>query len=138
MKKIAYPIINISELVLFLYVLLLLFVFNMTYYANTLLSDIPTEEPIPLPFSITLLSILGLGLICSLNFKYLIGNGLYRKVKKFIWSFLFSANLLSCILWLILSYPIGLSNSEQILLIVVILVSVILIVQIRKIRNEDK
>lgn len=139
MKKIVRPTIYVGEWVLFLYVFLFISIFNMAYYANILLIDMPWEEPINLPFLESLLFILGIGVVCFLYIKYLIGNTLYKKIKEVIWGFLFGANLLSCVLWLCLSFPFGLSNTEQILVTITIVVSASLTFQvIKKYRVENR
>lgn len=111
----------------------------MAYYANILLIDMPWEEPIVLPILNSLLAVVGTGIVCFLYIKFLTGNRLYKKCKEVIWGLLFGANLVSCILWVVLSYPVGLSNSERTLLLIAIVVSSVLTIQvIRKFRNEKK
>ncbi|MBP3951639.1 hypothetical protein [Bacillus suaedae] len=133
------PIIYAGEWILFLYVFLFVTVFNMAYYANTLLIDLPWEEPIVLPIVNSSLAVVGTGIVCFLYIKFLTGNRLYKKCKEVIWGLLFGANLVSCILWVVLSYPVGLSNSERTLLLIAIVVSSVLTIQvIRKFRNENK
>lgn len=130
MKKLLRPVLYVSEWVLFLYVLIFIFVFNMSYFANMIIIDTPWEKPTMLPFTATLLFIVAIGLICFLYSKYLIGNKLYKKIKVLLWGLLYVSNLVGCLLWFGISYNFGLSNQERILLIIAIIVSTILIIQI--------
>ncbi|MED4014615.1 hypothetical protein [Sutcliffiella cohnii] len=137
MKKILRPVIFVGEWVLFYYVLLHILVFNMIFFANMIFTDAPWEEPIILPLVDSLLYIVGIGIVCFLYIKYLVGNVFYRKLKEVVWALLFGINLLSCILWFSMSYPFNLTNNDRILLIASILVSAILTIQIvLKFRNR--
>lgn len=122
--------IYVGEWVVFFYFLLCVVVFNMIYFTNIILVDMPWEERITLAFIKLLVIILGLGIGCFLYIKYLTGNSTYRMIKEVIWGMLFGANTLSCILWLRLSYPFDLSNNDRILLILAIIVCAILTVQV--------
>lgn len=129
--------IYVCEWILLLYVLIFVFVFNMTYFVNMIFIDMPWEEPIRLPFIKSLLYVLGIGIICFFYIKYLIGSRTYKKIKEVIWGTLFGVNTLSGILWFYLSYSFSISNVHRNLLITVILVSAILTVQvIKKYRKE--
>ncbi|MFE8701542.1 hypothetical protein ACFYKX_13135 [Cytobacillus sp. FJAT-54145] len=139
MKKLILPAIYIGEWVLFMYVLLFVTVFNMTFYANMVLIDMPWEEPIKLPFINALLFVFTVGLVCFLYIKYLVGNRLYIKIKSVVWGFLFGLNLLSCLLWFSISGSFALSNQERFLLIVAMLVSAVLTIQIAmKLRSKQR
>ncbi|MFS0824595.1 hypothetical protein [Bacillus sp. 1P02SD] len=138
LKKSIFPLVYLGEWFLLYYVLIFVFIFNMTYLANMVFIDMPWDEPNTLPFLKSLLIILGIGIICFLYIKYLTGRSTYKKIKEVIWGILFGANTLSCILWLGLSFSFELPNVDRILLLIVIFVSAFLTVQvIKKFRNEN-
>ncbi|WP_108669244.1 hypothetical protein [Peribacillus acanthi] len=141
MKKIMLPLIYVVELVLFFYVLIFVFLFNMVYFANIVLIDMPWEEPITFasPLIKSLMIICGAGILGFLYIKYLTGNRVYRKIKEVIWGILLGSNALSCMLWLIVGYPFDFSNDQRIELLFATLISLLLTIQIfMKFRNENK
>ncbi|WP_217627933.1 hypothetical protein [Bacillus solimangrovi] len=84
----------------------------------------------------SLIFILGIGILCFIYIKYLVGSALYKKIKEVVWGTLFVSNFLSSIFWFSISYSF-LSNQERILLMISILVSASLTIQIvLKYRNK--
>lgn len=131
LKKILIPMIYVVEWVLFLYVLICVFTFNMIHFGNIIYVDMPWEEPMTLPSSFTksLLIILGIGVVCFFYIKYLFGNGAYKRFKLVIWGILFAVNALGSGLCLSMIYGFNLNTTEAILLLIVTLVSAALTIQ---------
>lgn len=138
MKKLILPVIYVAEWVLFFYVLLFIFTFNLIYFANIIYIDMPWEEPITLTSSFinSLLVVLGVGLVCFFYIRYLPGNRAYKKFKAVIWGFLFGLNSLSCVILMIVVYRLDL-YVDGVLLLIVALVSIVLTIQI-SMKNDNR
>ncbi|MFJ8459025.1 hypothetical protein ACIQ57_07825 [Lysinibacillus xylanilyticus] len=132
LKKLLLPMIYVAEWVLFFYVLLCVFVFNMIIFSNIIYTDMSWEEPITLTSSFikSSLIIVGMGLVCSFYIRYLTGNKAYKRFKEVICGILFGLNSLSCVICLSVVYGFDLSNDDGILLLIVTLVSISLTMQI--------
>lgn len=132
MKKFLLPIIYVAEWILFFYVLLCVFVFNMINLSSIIYTDMPWEEPITLTSSFikSALIIVGIGLVCFFYIRYLTGNSAYKRFKEVIWGILFGLNSLSCVISLSIIYRFDLINDEALLLLIVTLVSIALTMQI--------
>ena len=131
LKKILFPLMVISESVLFFFVLLLILLYNLTNLFNLIYVDMPYEEPVSLvpTLSNPLFIVLGLGLIIFIYIRFVIGNQVYEYIKKVIWGGLLGLNLLWCIFWLFVG-GFNYSKNDWILLIVITLFSFILLIQI--------
>lgn len=132
MKKFLLPIIYVAEWILFFYVLLCVFVFNMINLSSIIYTDMTWEEPITLTSSFikSALIIVGIGLVCFFYIRYLTGNSAYKRFKEVIWGILFGLNSLSCVISLSIIYRFDLINDEALLLLIVTLVSIALTMQI--------
>lgn len=132
LKKLLLLMMYVAEWILFFYVLLCIFVFNMINFSNIIYTDMPWEEPISLTSSFikSLIIILGMGLVCSFYIRYLTGNTAYKRFKEVIWGILFGLNALSCVISLSVVYGFDLSIRDGVLLVIATLVSISLTVQI--------
>lgn len=132
MKKFLLPIIYVAEWILFFYVLLCVFVYNMINLSSIIYTDMTWEEPITLTSSFikSALIIVGIGLVCFFYIRYLTGNSAYKRFKEVIWGILFGLNSLSCVISLSIIYRFDLINDEALLLLIVTLVSIALTMQI--------
>lgn len=132
LKKLILPIIYVAEWILFFYVLLCVFVFNMISFSNIIYTDMPWEEPITLTSSFIKpsLVVVGIGLVCFFYIRYLTGNRAYKRFKEVIWGGVFGLNSLSCVICLSIIYGFDLNNDDGILLLIVTLVSIVLTMQI--------
>ncbi|ATP40774.1 hypothetical protein CSE16_12335 [Solibacillus sp. R5-41] len=132
LNKLLMPMIYVAEWVLFFYVLLCVFVFNMLNFSNIIYTDMSWEEPITLTSSFikSSLIIVGMGLVCFFYIRYLTGNRAYKIFKEVIWGILFGLNSLSCVICLSIIYGFDLKNDEGILLLIVTLISIALTMQI--------
>lgn len=140
-KKILFPLIYIGEWILFLFVLLLSVLFNLTNIFNLIYADMPYEEPISLTSTSNdlLFIVLGLGLIMFFYIKFLTGNQVYRFVKEIIWGSLIGLNFSSCMLWLLIGGGFNYSTNDWILYLAIMLISAVLMFQITiKLWSERK
>ena len=133
-KKIAILMIYVAEWILFFYVFLFVFIFNWANLLNVITVDMPWEEPIALTssFSLSLLLVLGIGLVCSLYIKFLIGSRGYKRFKKIVWGSLFGLNGFSCLFYLLKVYGAKLTSVDSFLLLIVAIISIALTIQVIK------
>lgn len=138
MKKLISPIIFIGEWILFFYIFLLVLAFHIISFVNIVYVDMSWEEPITITTSTssfiqTILLVVGLSVVCFLYTTYFAGNGLYKRFKASAWGILFVLNLMGCLGYLLMWYGFDgfdLHNTDLILLLVIILVSVFLTIHI--------
>ena len=132
LKKLLFPMIYVAEWVLFFYVLLCVFVFNMINFSNIIYTDMPWEEPITLTSSLikSALIVVGIGLVCFFYIRCLTGSTAYKRFKEVVWGILLGLNSLCCVICLSIIYGFELNNDEGILLLIVTLVSIVLTTQI--------
>ncbi|MGD6845302.1 hypothetical protein ACQCVH_22665 [Bacillus infantis] len=123
LKKFIMPIIYISEWVVFVYTVLFMIVFNLTYYVNMVIIDMPWEERTSLPFIKTVIFMTGACMVCFLYIKYLNGSRIYKNVKDILWGILFGVNSLLCILLLGMSLIFELPINERVLLALALIAS---------------
>lgn len=123
LKKLIMPIIYISEWVVFFYAVLFMIVFNLTYYVNMVIIDMPWEERTSLPFIKTVLIMTGACMVCFLYIKYVKGRRIYKYVKDILWGILFGVNGLLCILLLGISLIFELPINERVLLVLAFIAS---------------
>lgn len=116
LKKFFMPIIYISEWVVFFYTVLFMIIFNLTYYVNMVIIDMPWEERTSLPFIKTVIFMTGACMVCFLYIKYVKGRRIYQSVKDILWGILFGVNGLLCILLLGISLIFELPINERVLL----------------------
>jgi hypothetical protein len=116
LKKLLMPIIYISEWVMFFYTVLFMILFNLTYFVNMIIIDMPWEERTSLPFVKTVIFMTVAGMVCSLYIKYVKGSRIYQNVKDILWGILFGVNSLLCILLLGISLIFELPINERVLL----------------------
>lgn len=140
MGKLIFPLILIGEWILFFNVFLLVLALNIINFVNVVYVDTAGEEPITITTSTasfiqTVLLVVGLCLVCFLYTKYFTGNGFYKRFKASAWGILFGLNSISCLGYLLMWYGFDgfdLHNTELILLLFIILVSVFLTIHIIK------
>ena len=138
MKKLIFPLIFIGEWILFFYIFLLVLAFNIINFVNVLYVDTSGEEPNTITTSTSsfiqlVLLVLGLCVVCFLYTKYFAGNGFYKRFKASAWGILFALNSIGCLGYLLMWYGFDgfdLRNTELILLLFIILVSVFLTIHI--------
>lgn len=131
-KKIILPFVYAGEWVWFYYVLILVSIFNLTYFSNIIFIDMPWEEPMTVTSSLikTLLIVSGISIACFLYVKFLTGHRVYKKIKATIWGFLFASNALLSMLWFCVSFGLDWSIHTQIILLASIVASVFLTTQV--------
>lgn len=114
---------------------------NIISLFNLIYIDMPWEEPFSLTssFEKSLFIVLGMALIIFLYIRYLTGNRLYKIVKEVVWGVLLGLNTFSCLLWLIVSDIPHLTKGDQVLFLLIPLLSILLTIQIiLKLRKELK
>ena len=144
MKRLIFPLIFISEWILFFCVFLLVLAFNLINISNALFVDMSWEEPSIITAStasfIRLIALVfGLGIVCFLYTKHFTGEGLYKRIKSLAWGSLFAINSIGCFGYLLIWYKFNwfdLRNTELNLLLFIILVSVFLTIHISKKWNK--
>ena len=132
LKKLIVPIVYVAEWILFLFVFLCIVTFNMINLTNVITVDMAWEEPIPLTssFATSLMTVLGIGLICFLYINFLIGSRAYKRFKEIVWGILFGLNALCCAIYGGIFYGVNIIHGDGILLLTTALVSVLLTMQI--------
>ena len=141
MKKLIYPIIHVSEWVLFFVVLLLFFLFNMMNLFNLIYIDMPWEEPISLTSSLlkSVLLVVGIGFVSWLYIRNVTGSIVYNMIKQIFWGVLFGLNTLSSVFWLLISFPTNVAVDDRILRLLITLICITLTIQIILLfRNQMK
>ncbi|WP_093277033.1 hypothetical protein [Psychrobacillus sp. OK032] len=147
MGKIIFPLIFIGEWILYFYVFLLVLALNIIYFVNVVYVDTAGEDPITITTStasfiqtvLTVLLVVGLCIACFLYTKYFAGEGFYKRFKASAWGILFALNSIGSLGYLLMWYGFDgfdLRNTELILLLFIILVSVFLTIHI--IKNSNK
>lgn len=126
------------------YVFLLVLAFNIISFVNVIYVDTSGEEPITITTSTstssfiqTVLLVVGLCVVCFLYTKYFAGNGFYKRFKASAWGILFALNLIGCLSYLLMWHEFDFHNTDLILLLFIILVSVFLTIHIYIIKKTD-
>lgn len=141
MRKIIYPLIYISEWLLFSAVLLFFFLFNMVNLFNLIYIDMAWEEPISLTTSLmkSLLIVVGVGFVICLYIRNLTGNKVCNMIRQILWGALFGLNTLSSVFWLLISFATKVSVDDRILQLIISLICLALTIQIILLfRNQMK
>lgn len=138
LKKFLFPVVFISEWILFFTVSLLVLTFNMINFTNVLFVDMAWEEPVTVTtstasfFQLVLLVII-VSFVCFMYTNYFTGTGMYKRFKAYAWGMLFALNGLACLGYLLMWYDVShfnLRNMELNLLLLVLLASVVLTIHI--------
>lgn len=139
-KKIAVPMIYVAEWILFFCVFLSVLIFNVMNLMNIITVDMSWEEPVTLTSSLpsALLIVLGVGFVCSMYIRFLIGNGnsTYKRFKKIVWGSLFGLNGISCLLYLLTFYGFKLTSVDSFLVLFIAIISIALTIQV--IKKQDR